>query len=47
MTGICALISVVMSAQADPGPNVNGCGVVALNGVPSSTIDLTCASSMT
>lgn len=46
MTGICARIRAVMSAHSEPGPKATGWGVPALNGVASSVIDCTCASSI-
>lgn len=47
ITGICALMSAVMAAHCEPGPNEKGCGVSALKGVASKAIERTCASSMT
>ena len=41
-----ARIRAVMSAHAEPGPNATGWRVPALNGVASSAIDWTCASSI-
>lgn len=43
IVGICSRISFVMSCQGEPGPNANGCGVDARNGVARRVMDLMCA----
>ena len=46
MTGMSERISPVTSAQREPGPNANGWGVSARNGVARSAMDVTWASSI-